>query len=287
MGAFYADGSPDHGAHNDCMDDDWVRFLQWALPHLHMRWAGFRRVRRQVIRRVRRRQEWLGLAGPDGYREYLHQHPAEWAVLDGLCRVTVSRFYRDRGVFEALERTVLPQLARQIRVRGGDTLSVWSCGCASGEEPYTVAIAWELVLARHHPGLRLDILATDADPGLLERAAEARYPASSIKDLPAAWREAAFAADRNRFRLRQRFRRPVRFLCHDVRAAPVGGPYQLILCRNLAFTYFDAALQQEVAAHLRAALAADGVLVVGSHEAVPVGLGFAPLGDVPGLYRAC
>ncbi len=268
------------------MDDEWVCFLQWALPHLRMRWAGFRQVRRQVIRRVRRRMDRLGLQDPDAYREYLHHHPAEWDALDGLCRVTVSHFYRDRAVFEALEQKVLPTLTDHARKAGRNTLSLWSCGCASGEEPYTLAILWTLVLAASYPDMKVDILATDADPDLLARAEAARYPGSSLKDLPPAWRKAAFDIDGEHYRLRPRFRQCVRFLRHDVRDRPPDGPFDLILCRNLAFTYYDDALQRSVAEHLHAVLRPNGILVVGGHETIPREMGFKPLAGTPGLYKA-
>ena len=61
-----------------------------------MRWAGFRKVRRQVCRRIARRMEEVGCADADAYRTHLARHEEEWRVLDGLCRVTISRFYRDR-----------------------------------------------------------------------------------------------------------------------------------------------------------------------------------------------
>lgn len=64
-----------------------MRFLQWALPQLHMRWPGFRKVRRQVCKRVDRRIRELGRADIDDYRAWLEDHSDEWARLDGLCRI--------------------------------------------------------------------------------------------------------------------------------------------------------------------------------------------------------
>jgi chemotaxis protein methyltransferase CheR len=78
-------------------DSQCVVFLQWALPRLRVRWAGFRKVRRQVCRRVWRRARELGLADLVAYRAYLEEHPEEWALLDSMARITISRFYRDRG----------------------------------------------------------------------------------------------------------------------------------------------------------------------------------------------
>jgi chemotaxis protein methyltransferase CheR len=225
---------------------DCVEFLQWALPRLGRRWAGYRKVRRQVCRRVRRRAAALGLDSLTAYRDHLERHPDEWQVLDGLANVTISRFQRDRGVFEFLRAEVL---------RPG--MQIWSAGCASGEEPYTLALLCE----------GLDILATDVEPQLLRRAEAGRYPPSALRELPAALRERAFAGGV----LDPVVRRSVTFMRHDVRDDAPAGPFDLVLCRNLAFTYFDDAGQRATLRRIARATAAGGVLVVGSHERLPAG----------------
>ena len=111
---------------------DCTEFLQWALPRLGFRWPGFRKVRRQVCRRIRRRIAALDLEGFDDYRRYLETHAQEHAKLDRLCRITISRFYRDRRVFERLEREALSRLAANAQKRRA-TVRAWSAGCASGE----------------------------------------------------------------------------------------------------------------------------------------------------------
>jgi chemotaxis protein methyltransferase CheR len=135
-------------------DSQCIDFLQWALPRLGMRWAGFRKVRRQVCNRARRRASELGLPDLAAYRAYLERHPDEWALLDQLTPITISRFYRDRGTFEFVAQEVLPALAAQASERSSDRLEVWSAGCASAEEPYTVAILWEQELADRFPTTR-------------------------------------------------------------------------------------------------------------------------------------
>lgn len=121
-------------------DRDCILLLQWALPRLRLRWPGFRRVRSQACKRVSERISCLGLSGAAAYRNYLEEHADEWEVLDDCCRITISRFYRDEAVFRALEQSVLPHLAQAVRSRGGQTLACWCAGCASGEEPFSLAI---------------------------------------------------------------------------------------------------------------------------------------------------
>ncbi len=268
-------------------DQQWDSFLQWALPRLHMRWPGFRRVRGQVCKRLRKRLGELGLDDAAGYRLHLETHPGEWDLLDGLCRVVVSRFYRDRPVFLLLEQEILPELLLRLQRQGDKTLRVWSAGCASGEEPYTLAILWQQGLAPRFAKMGLDILATDADPALLQRAAAARYPLSAVKNLPPAWRREAFqAAPKGEFQLAEGYRQPVRFLQHDVRSPAPEGSFQLIFCRNLVFTYFDEPWQRKCLANFQAALLPGGLLLLGIHERLPhPSPGFTCLAERQGLYR--
>jgi chemotaxis protein methyltransferase CheR len=247
-------------------DADCTAFLQWALPRLGMRRPGFRRVRGQVCKRLRRRMAELGLRNLAAYRGLLETHSEEWVPLDGLCRISISRFYRDRGVWRMLERDILPLLAERARARGEGRLRIWSAGCASGEEPYTLALLLAFGEALSH--CRQEILATDADPHLLERARRACYPATSLRDVPDSWR-AAFDPFAEEYCLRTDFRRPVRFLVQDIRHALPETRFDLILCRNLVFTYFETSLQAEIAERLAARLTPGGYLLLGIHESLP------------------
>lgn len=263
-----------------------VAFLTWALPRLGLTWPGFRRVRRQVCRRLGLRLQELRLADAAAYRAYLERHPEEWAVLDSLCTISISRFYREAAVFEHLGHMVLPAVGEAALARGDPTLRAWSAGCASGEEPYSLVILWRLALAARFPGLSLRVLATDVDPTLLARAAAARYRSSSLRELPRAWRDEAFVREGPLFALRPEFREGVTFLRHDLRQEPPRGPFDIVLCRYVAFTYFDDAGQRETLARLLGELRAGGALVAGRRERLPEHVaGLAPWGPAPGVYR--
>jgi chemotaxis protein methyltransferase CheR len=251
-----------------------------------MRWAGYRRVRRQVCKRIARRVRELGLPGVEAYRRHLEARPEEWKVLDGLCRVTISRLYRDRGVFDCLRDSVLPSLAEAGSARGERVLRAWLAGCASGEEAYTLKAVWELCLRPRFPGLALQLLATDADADLLARARRGRFGESSLKDFPAAWRDAVFERDGPEFSVRPAFREDIELEVGDLRRDLPEGPFHLILCRNVAFTYFDEPLQRRTAARLAERCATGGALVIGIHEQLPDGAAdFRPWNAAPGIYR--
>ncbi len=250
-------------------DRQCVEFLQWALPQLGLRWAGFRKVRGQVRKRIVRRLNELELMHIAEYRRYLADHPAEWTVLDACLRISISRFFRDRDVFDHLRDSVLPDLARTASQRGEQRLKVWSAGCASGEEPYSVALIWSNHVQPEFPELELHVLATDADETMLQRAEQAHYPTSSLKDVPADWKQNAFVCRDDEYQLVPQFHALVDFRLSDIRQAIPADAFSLILCRNLVFTYFDEPLQQQVLAALAERLLPGGYLVIGKHESLP------------------
>ena len=267
-------------------DDKCVRFLQGALPRLRMRWSGFRRVRGQVRKRLERRFHDLGLADVSEYESYLQAHPEEWPQLDGLCRITISRFYRDRDVGDHIRDRLLPRLCDRARERGADVLRCWSVGCGSGEEPYTVSLIWHLEVSARFPELAVVILGTDADTVMLDRAETAVYKASSLKDLPGAIRRAGFDPHDDEFQLRAEYQQEVEFRRLDVRQEQPDGPFDLVLCRNLVFTYFDEELQRELLSRIADRLVAGGALVIGIHERLPSSTtGFTAEQPELGVYR--
>ena len=164
---------------------DCTAFLEWALPRLELRWPGFRKVRHQVCKRLTRRMRDLGLDNFAAYRARLEADPTEWRVLDECCHITISRFFRDSGVFEVLRTRVLPDIAARAK-REGRNAQVWSAGCASGEEPYTIKILWDVEVANAHPTVSLSIIASDVDGAMLARARDGCFQPTSLHELPAA-----------------------------------------------------------------------------------------------------
>jgi chemotaxis protein methyltransferase CheR len=267
-------------------DRECVDFLQWALPQLHLRWPGFRRVRQQVCKRIRRRLQELGLTDIAAYRTYLAAHPAEWTVVDTCCRITISRFYRDRTVFDALGRTVFPELARTAIANGESKLRCWSAGCASGEEAYTLKLIWHYCLLAQFPGLSLHVVATDIDDCLLERARNGCYRVGSLKDLPSEWLSSAFTTNGKEYCVKPALQEGVNFIRQDIRTESPDGLFHLILCRNLAFTYFETALQRQILQYISRCLVSGGVLVIGGDESLPLANSRQPRdADEIGIYR--
>jgi chemotaxis protein methyltransferase CheR len=220
-----------------------------------------------VWRRIGHRIADLHLAGPDAYREYLESHAAEWRTLDGFCSVSISRFFRDREVFKRLATDVLPQLAGQVARHSRGRLAAWSAGCASGEEAYSLVLLWRSRLARQFPSVTFDVLGTDIDQGLLQRARVARYRRSSLREVPRAIVDAAFTRDGEWFELREEFRSRVEFRRGDLRADLPDRSFDLVLCRNVVCTYFEPSQRRTPPA--LTVLRPGGAFVIGSGERLP------------------
>lgn len=255
-------------------DKDCAALLEWALPQIELRWPGFRKVRRQVCKRLKQRLRDIGLDNFSDYRARLERDPSEWRILDRCCHITISRFFRDRGVFEVVRRIVLPGIAARARSERRAAL-VWSAGCASGEEPYTVKILWDVEVASAFSGISLSIVASDVDQAMLARAREGCFEPTSLHELPPRLIEEAFDLSGPRYCVKPEHRGGIEFVDQDLRTEMPPCIFDLILCRYVAFTYFAEPLQHKVLAGLLERLRPQGYLVIGTHERLP--------GNVPEL----
>jgi len=229
----------------------------------------------------------LGLPGFSAYKDYISDHTEEWRILELNLRITISRFYRDRGVFDILCYRILPLLAKDIVTTGGNDLRCWSAGCCSGEEPYTLQILWKLcVIPEMHQDLPLRIIATDIDHNVIKRAKNGHYPESSLRCFPEELVLQAFTRPGRYCTIKKPFRENIEFIEQDIREQLPDGFFHVILCRNLVFTYFEVALQREILEKIIGKLYPGGVLVVGIHESVPKGVEHVIRYDnAPGIYK--
>ncbi len=242
-------------------------FLSEVLPRFGLCPSAHRR--RNIRRRIVRRMESAGIHDFPRYLDLVQRDPAEQEILRSLLVVTISRFFRNAKVFRLLSREILPRLAAW-----GKPVTVWSAGCAGGEEPYSVRIAWE-ELPGETPRLRL--LATDVDAASLERAASGRYPERSLRELPEGLRGRYFEREGESYRVREDVIRSVSFRKMDLLRDGSPGRFDLILCRNTAFTYFGPRERRAVAAMFGASLEDGGYLVLGRTESLP--------GETAGLFE--
>ncbi len=187
-----------------------------------------------------------------------------------------TSFFRDHVVFRALQDSVLPALSS---ARGGAALRVWSAACATGQEPYSLAMAAE---AASTP-LTLDIFASDLSSAGLEKAESGLYTHFEVqRGLPIRRLLQNFEPVDEAWRISPKLRQAVRWRrLNLVDEFSVGKPFDLILCRNV-LDGFEPAIRLKVLERLTRALTPDGWLLMGPHEPAPAG--FASAGAV-GLFR--
>ncbi len=232
---------------------------------LGLHWRAFRKkgIRKEIEQRIFE-------VGVRDYNEYLariKEDPAEQDRLSKILKVTISRFYRDRQVFEILIHSLIPAL---IGGREEGVLKVWSIGCASGEEPHSLQLLWKDRIQSSRPGIQLSLLATDIDEHMLERAKAGRYKKSSLKEVPVEIIEKYFKPENDLYVLDPGIREKTEFRKHNIlRDEPFPG-MDVVFCRNLAFTYFSKKGQMETLMKIAFSLNRNGYLIIGKDESIPL-----------------
>lgn len=219
--------------------------------------------RSTMMRRIQRRMQVLGVAGPAEYLERVREKADEARLLFRDLLINVTCFFRDAEAFDFLRREVVPQL---LRGKGaGDTIRIWTPGCSSGEEAYSVAILLAESLARATARPNVQIFATDIDEAMLQKARAASYPQSAVKDVPIELLDRYFYAQEDDYVLNQAIRDMVRVSNHNLIKDPPFSRVDMIVCRNLLI-YLNTALQQRLIPVFHYALKPQGWLFLGSAE---------------------
>ena len=175
-----------------------------------------------------------------------------------------TRFFREPHHFDHLRVGALPHLLQAAQ--RGRRVRIWSAGCSTGQEPYSIALT-VLQLAPNAPRLDVRVIATDIDPDALAQAAIGSYGMECLEHVPANLRSRWFdPAANGAFVLNDAVRRLVLFRpLNLVGSWPVRGPFDIIMCRNVAI-YFDAATQEAMWQRFPPYLASQGLLYIGRSE---------------------
>jgi two-component system, chemotaxis family, CheB/CheR fusion protein len=219
--------------------------------------------RSSLMRRVTRRMNQVGLGSYSDYLDFLQVHPEEFSALFNTILINVTGFFRDPDAWEFLSTEVLPSLLATKEPNA--PLRIWSAGCASGEEAYSLAILLAEQLGPEEFRSRVKVYATDVDEEQLAQARQAAYSEEALAGVSAAWRERYFEPFGNRYAFRKDLRRSVIFGRNDlVQDAPISR-IDLLVCRN-TLMYFNADTQARILSRLHFALTGGGVLFLGKAE---------------------
>ncbi len=231
----------------------------------------------QMQRRLAAFLQQSGYSNWPAFFRDIQNAPARLAGFKNYLGINVSSFFRDPDKYDYLRDVVLPEL-----LHGHPSLRVWSAGCAGGHEPYSLAIALAEATNDYRPHR---VIATDIDGAALEQArAGGPYTADEVAPMPATLRERYLARQDDKYWLNNtRVRRKVIFAEHNLLADPFlppgGGPYDLVVCRNVVI-YFTAEGKRLLYQRLRETLRPGGVLFIGGTEMISntAALGLEALG---------
>lgn len=220
-----------------------------------------------VESRIARRLRTLSLGGVNEYIAMLNNvaHASERKELISILTTNVSSFYRERHHIEHLTGIVFPDL--KTKISSGETVRIWSAGCSSGQEPYTIAIE----LLNFFTSAEIEntlILATDIDPMILAKARAAQYPASEMEPIADVDKNKFFNQDGDTFVANAKLKSLVRFRELNLHADwPMQRTFDAIFCRNVLI-YFDDAHQKALWPRFHSALKSRGNLYLGHSERI-------------------
>jgi chemotaxis protein methyltransferase CheR len=245
---------------------DFEQFIKEAALLLDLQWRRFKRggIKRKVERRITE----LGLSRFEEYLLKIRGNSEEKSRLSQILTVTISRFFRDKEVFDILESFAIPTVIKNKTEKGD--VCIWSIGCASGEEPYSLLLLWKEKFEKVYPQIHLSIIATDINKQMLERAKEGRYRKSSLKEIPEKILQGFFKIDGCDYVLDRAIRDAVEFRRHDILRENPFHDMDLVCCRNLAFTYFSRASQSIILKKIAESIGGEGFLLIGKDESLPL-----------------
>jgi len=193
------------------LDDETFRRI---LSRLDRPWAGYRKVRRGVKRRLARHMSQSGYRKVEDYLRALDTDHHLRKYAEQLMTVTISRFFRDRELWRVVETRLAPLTIE----RGGDPIRIWSAGCSRGEEAYSFAILWDRLKDAGPQVRRLELWATDMNPTALAGAKKGVYSSSSLKEMDQDLRDRYFRSlpDPGRFEISDSMKADLILSRHDL-----------------------------------------------------------------------
>ena len=247
---------------------DHIRSL--AMAHAGIAIADYKRS--MVYRRVSKRLRALGMATVGQYCSFLNSDagPGEIQSLVNALTTNKTEFFRERHHFDHLTSTALPALLHRLERNGSHRLRLWSAGCSSGQEPYSLAMT---LIGSVQNLQRWDarILATDIDTDILAKAHGGLFSADEIEMIPEALRRKFLvkcSGERTQFRIHETARSLISFLPLNLHESwPMRGPFDIIFCRNVVI-YFDKPTQCRLFDRFADILEPDGYLYVGHSESL-------------------
>jgi chemotaxis protein methyltransferase CheR len=217
--------------------------------------------RRRVNVRVR-------ATNSENYAEYLRllrKDSKEHEYLTKALTINVSEFFRNPETFRVIEKEVIPFLIKSRSNSLIRSIRIWSAGCATGEEVYSLAILLHRVLGKDLDRYRISIIGTDIDNLSLEKARKGIYRENVLKNVDISTKENYFVKHGETYQVSDQLRSMIRFKRHDMISEPYTDRFDLIICRNVMI-YFKKEIQEQLQLSFHQVLNREGVFVIGKAE---------------------
>lgn len=256
------------------LDQDWLTFRRALETAIGVPLGQYKEP--QMKRRLATLMNRRGLVDWPAFTQAIRSDTKLLGEVRDTLTINVSEFFRQADRFDSLQKTILPEMLNR-----GRPLRIWSAGCSTGCEPYTLAI----ILNELDPRGTHTILATDVDMPILSKAATgAGYPQNEVRSVPPEILAKYFAESDGTYRVTEVVKRHVTFRRHDLLTDPYPKDQDLILCRNVVI-YFTEEAKQHIYAGFSAALRPGGLLFVGGSEMIMRSheIGFSTIGT--SMYR--
>lgn len=244
-----------------------VETLQRILGQVHARTGhDFSQYKRStILRRIERRMQLNGFSTLEAYLDFLRGNDTEAHAMFNDILIGVTNFFRDRESWEALQSQVIPKLFDQHANGEEQPIRVWSIGCATGEEAYTLAMLLFEEAGRRGVRANLQVFASDLDDRSIARARDGHYPAAIEADVSAERLEKFFVREGEYYRISREVRDAVLFTNHNVMRDPPFSHQNLIACRNVLI-YLQRPIQDRVFDIFHYSLTSGGFLFLGTSE---------------------
>ncbi|MBC5713650.1 protein-glutamate O-methyltransferase CheR [Roseburia sp. BX1005] len=195
----------------------------------------------------------------DAYVELIKKDKEKFEQFVNFLTINVSEFYRNPEQWKLLENDIIPELIHKF----GKNIKIWSAACSTGDEPYSLVMAF----SRHLPLNQIKVIATDLDKQVLDTARMGLYNEKSISGVPEEFKKKYFTKVGNSYQISNEIKSRVEFKEHNLLKDPYPSGCHLIVCRNVLI-YFTEEAKEEIYKKFNSSLVKDGILFIGSTEQI-------------------
>jgi len=238
------------------MADAYETFLDGLRRKKGLDLTGYKRP--QMERRINSLMRSLKITDYGLYLGLLEKEITHWRKFLDTLTINVSEFYRNPSQWQVLEDKILPEIIQASR-----SLKIWSAGCSTGEEPYTLT----MVMMNRFPKTNFTMLATDVDDEVLNKARMGVYNDKAVQNLPQNYINGHFTKEGSNFKIKDEVKKRVNFMKHNLLTDAFDRNFDLILCRNVVI-YFTEESKAQLYRKFYSGLKQNGILFTGSTEQI-------------------